>query len=744
MDDQHSSRTGQTKPPAAPAHPSVLDSVVVYAEGAVCRRRASVPVPRGGRLRLTGLPLSLDGRSLRARVLSGPAGAAVTEARLEQVAELREPTEVPDLQRELDEATERRSMLAERRRLVLSAIADTAALRAVPPQHRPEEPLRRTPADAWLELADFVDERLARLQQRAEELNREIELADHERDSAADRLERASTADRAAPVATAATVLLTITTDGAATADSAADSDTATLHLELEYGVPAARWVPTYRLSHRTGSDTGHLVLRAAVAQRTGEDWTGVHLALSTADLDRRTDLPRLASLRIGRSQPAPPPSGWREPPAGLSDLFTGYDAAAVPPPVPPRAAHLTGPGSVAARIGGARPSGPHPEAFAASADAPPARSGPYGGGTLSVDEPMPAPTYTPTPAPMPPPAPGGFAGYGGPPPPALAAPAAVPAAAPLPQAPGGPPPAEARRSRRLRRGSLAAPPRATGFAPDATLLDYPDLVLAGPDEPTARRGALHPRPERVEHEELDRVLPGGNPGEQIRRLVLPRHAVPPRESAGSFDHRFDAAAPADIPSDGTWHTVTVDEIPLTVRPEYVTVPAVEEKVYATLVLANGTDRAVLAGPVEVTVDDEFLLTAALPTLAPGGVRRLGIGVTESIEVARRTELRESTTGMLKGNSTVLDHRVHVRLANRLGRAVTVEVRERVPVTSDAEVRIEERADWHAPTVSTPECPPSTRLWRVDLPPGGSTELDGGYLIKIPAGKAIVGGNRRN
>lgn len=225
--------------------------------------------------------------------------------------------------------------------------------------------------------------------------------------------------------------------------------------------------------------------------------------------------------------------------------------------------------------------------------------------------------------------------------------------------------------------------------------------------------------------------------------LPLPRHAVPPRVSAGSFDHRFDAAAPADIPSDSTWHTVTVGEIPLSVHAEYVTVPAVDETVYGTLVLANRTAQAVLAGPVEVTVDGEFLLTAALPTLAPGGTQRLGTGVTESIEVARRTELRESTAGMLN-NSTVLDHRVHVELANRLGQAVTVEVRERVPVSREADIRIEERADWHAPAVPSPECPPSTRLWRVELPPGGRAELDGGYQIRIPAGKAIVGGNRRN
>ncbi|MFJ9953322.1 DUF4139 domain-containing protein [Kitasatospora sp. NPDC091207] len=743
MDDQHRTDNGKRSDEAAvPAHPSVLDSVVVYAAGAVCRRRARVALPPGGRLRLTGLPQVLDGRSLRARVLSGPPGTAVTEARLEPVAELRSPDELPSLRRQLKDAREHESAVRERHRRTLDAIAETSALRAVPPARRKDEPLRRTPADAWLELAEFVDERLARLQLRAEELTEELERAEHATETLTDRVERSSTAGPTRPVETSATVLLTLTRPvagpGPAQAqDQAQDQNAAPatepgtgteIDIELEYGVPAARWVPAYRLSYQQGSDTGRLVLRASVAQRTGEDWTGVRLALSTADLDRRTDLPKLRSLRIGRSQPAPPPSGWREPPAGLGDLFTGFDAVGPRPeprrrgPVPVAAVTAAAPPRFAAPVaptapgapyaGGARPSGPHP-------------GGPHPGGTRSADEP-PLPSL-------------GFAGYGGPPPQPggpLPPPAAAPAPAPL-----------ARRARSARGATeaagsafadefggaaapLAPPAPAT---PDATLLDYPSLVLAGPDEPTALRGTLHPPT-------ATRPAPAGSP---LTGLQLPLHAVPPRASAGSFDHRFDAAAPADVPSDGSWHTVTIGEIPVTVQPEYVTVPAVEEKVYGTLVLANRTAQAVLAGPVEVTVDDEFLLTAALPTLAPGGTRRLGIGVTESVEVARRTELHESTTGMLN-TSTVLDHRVHVELANRLGHAVTVEVRERVPVSSDSEVRIEERADWHAPAVPSPECPPSTRLWRIELPPGGRAELDGGYQIRIPAGKAIVGGNRRN
>lgn len=59
---------------------------------------------------------------------------------------------------------------------------------------------------------------------------------------------------------------------------------------------------------------------------------------------------------------------------------------------------------------------------------------------------------------------------------------------------------------------------------------------------------------------------------------------------------------------------------------------------YATVVLSNATAQASLAGPVEVTVDDDLLLT----TLAPGGVRRVGLGPAEGIRVTRRTNLHES------------------------------------------------------------------------------------------------------
>ncbi|MGW5275797.1 DUF4139 domain-containing protein [Streptomyces sp. NPDC004044] len=690
---------------------STLDSVVVYAQGAVCRRLARGSVSPDGRVRVTGLPRSLDPGSLRARVL-GASGVRVTEARVEVEAEPAAYTPY-ELRREVERLSDEYAAAQGRRDRQLSLIEEVSALHPVPPARKREDPHRRTPVDAWLELADFVDERLAGLHNRLVELEEALRDVEHELTVVADRLARASTDTPSTHVET--TVCAVLALDGTGDAE---------VELELEYGVPGAVWVPAYRLTHRQGDGTGRLVLRASVAQRTGEDWTGVRIALATADLRRRTDLPTLRSIRIGRSQPAPAPSGWREPPAGLVDLFSGYDAAG-PGPATTAAPAVVGAGSASVGAAGGSASGsvppppppppPAPQSYAGPPTAVPAPGGAdgalpeaFGGGLPALAQPAGS-------RPGNRPRTGGrsFAGA-----PAAMAPAAPGGAAP-------PPPPE----------PVAGPPQPSGAE-----LDYATLVLCGPDEQGGRRGRLFPDspfdPVAAEYRRR---------AEAVAALPLPGQAVRPRESAGSFDHRFDATARADIPSDGIWHTVTVGEIPVGLRTEYLCVPSVEQTVYATLVLSNSTDQALLAGPVEVTVDDDFLLTAALPTLAPGGVRRVGLGPAEGIRVTRRTNLHESTSG-LRNNTTVLDHRVHVELANRLARPVTVEVCERVPVTSDPDVRIEERADWTAPEEDTgpDRHTPGTRVWRLDLPAGATAALDGGYEIRIPTGKALVGGNRRS
>ncbi|MFF7637442.1 DUF4139 domain-containing protein [Kitasatospora sp. NPDC008050] len=761
-------RTDTTSPPA---WPTVLDTVVVHAAGAVCRRLAhgtlppdtasgnaasgdtapsnaasgnttsgdttsgdttlsgtdgTAPAPR--RLRLTGLPSSLLPDSLRAALPEGPAGWRITEVRQEAEARLTEPEQLPELRTRLTEAEQTEAALWSRGQRLAARIARTAELRAAPPRRRPAdppypadpsypadpqhpttpcqaaEPLRRAPAEALLALADFVDERLTVLHAEAESLDEQVRQATRERELLAARLARASTAEPATPVGTSTVVLLTLTPD-----EDARPLPAAPITVALEYRVPDARWVPTYQLNQQQDGASGTVLLRAAVAQRTGEDWSDVRIAFSTADLHRPAGLPDLRSIRIGRRRPAPAPTGWREPPSGLGGLFADYDSVPRPPapaprpqPVPLAAAPAGLPQAEQLRR---RAAGPRSYGAAPAAPPPPPAPSALGG-------PVPSGPLSSGPAPSGP-APGGaaphlmhakVASFDGPPP--------SPSGAPVPDA--------------------AVPPQPPHPAPD--LLDYAGLTLAGPTAPIGRRGSL--RPGARHRAAADHSL----------APALPPHTVPPRISAGSFDQRYDAEARTDVPSDGGWHTVGLGVLPVTLRPEYVCVPAVDPTVYATVLLANTGDRALLAGPLEVTVDDAFLLTTALPTLAPGATRRIGLGVAESVRVTRRTESQESTAG-LRGSTTVLTEQIHLELANRLAHPVTVEVRERIPVTGEKEIRIEERPGtppWSAPATPSQIHPPGTRLWQVGLPPGGRVALSAGYEIRIPAGKALAGGNRRS
>ncbi|MER7490651.1 DUF4140 domain-containing protein, partial [Streptomyces sp. NPDC126497] len=372
----------------APRWTSALDSVVVYAQGALCRRLARGTVPAGGRVRVAGLPRSLDPDSLRARVV-GASGVRVTGARVEVEAESPGAEGHDEALREVERLRDACAAARGRRDRQRGLIEEVGALRPVPPARERDDPHRRTPVDAWLELSEFVDERLTGLHDRLRELEEELRRAEHGLTVAEDRLSRASADASPAPVAGSPCAVLTL--DGAGEVE-----------VEVEYGVPGAVWVPAYRLAHRQGDSDGSLVLRASVAQRTGEDWTGVPLALATADLRRRTELPRLRSIRIGRGQPAPAPSGWREHPAGLTDLFAGYDAAVprpgtrsaagaapgpVPPPPPAPAGHGGPPGPV--------PKGALPQAFGGVTGPPRGRPG---GGPRTAAGPA-APGAAPAPA---------------------------------------------------------------------------------------------------------------------------------------------------------------------------------------------------------------------------------------------------------------------------------------------------------------------------------------------------------
>jgi hypothetical protein len=743
---------------------ATLDAVTIYLDAAVCVRRALLEPGNGkvsAQVRVVGLPLAITAGSVRARVLKGPAGLRVLDVRPAFDVEFADELDVPTEAKALEKAQDDKARFEVLAKQLTTEIAELQALRPrFLEQERADKP-REAHVSSMLALADFVsaelDEKLAR--QRA--LHKELDDAEEEVRLRRCRLKEASTAKRTerARVSRAVVVMLS-------------DPSTEPVELAVEYQVSGARWVPSYELRLERGFTSGTLMMRASVAQDTGEDWSGVTLALSTASLHRCTDVPELRALKIGRRQPEPPRSGWREPPPGLDELFEEYDAALAALP------HDTATAANHTRRG-EQSTGERPEVLSELIEegSPPSHTRTLGAGESPLSAPAPPsadkdvltscldvqldaleseesmtllpPTSRPRMsawkmqhlAARGKAVPRGVKEMEGL---ALRIPESqVVSAEAMPLEDSGSRP-------------IASAHKVPAFVPDDSFMDYDRLVMPGQAGPE-RRGCLTTASEwqyafvtgvSVQVDVfLAMVARASQRANLVTSLALPANCTPPH-SIDSFDYRFDYARRVDVPSTGKWTVVPVMTCDVKLTPGFVCVPSLEQKVYRTLEIDNSSQHALLPGPVNVSVGDEFLLTAQLPAIPPGAdARRLGLGVEEAIKVARKTQFKETTGGFF-GGSSLLAHEIEIELNNRLDSPAKIEVRERIPYAppSERDLEVEDSAvtpSWEKIETVDGEPIRGARCWKVTVPPGQTLVLKAEYTIRMPAGKMLVGGNRR-
>ncbi|QOY93484.1 DUF4139 domain-containing protein [Massilia sp. UMI-21] len=104
--------------------------------------------------------------------------------------------------------------------------------------------------------------------------------------------------------------------------------------LVLSYQVKRAGWKPTYRASLDSNASNLELERMASISQKTGEDWSGVKLRLSTGQ----------PNLTAYAPDPSPWLLSWRPPQEQEMALATQFRyAAPPPPPAAPKAVSVSG-----------------------------------------------------------------------------------------------------------------------------------------------------------------------------------------------------------------------------------------------------------------------------------------------------------------------------------------------------------------------------------------------------------------
>lgn len=695
--------------------PSVIDAVTVFRRGALVRRRVKL-VDDATAVRVGPLSLAIEDDSLR---IIGGEGAVAREARVvlslaEADARLAPPRdEVFEAARDAEAVA---SAQLDAHRATTSAIA---ALH-IEPRARPREAAPGPiPTAARVALLAFRHDALQRRAEEERSLQNALRLLAEERAELEEQLRQASSArnPRANQLRKAV--------------DIALDEASAGGELQIEYFVPGARWAPTYALRLHADMERGRLVMRAWVAQQSGEDWSDVVLRLSTAEPSSWTELPELNAIRIGRRQPPAPSKDWRPPPPGTGALFADFDAAfGVPPNAPPQRPPPVSPAQAAPPPHAAPPAAPRMDRGAGSEPQGEASTMVFGGVADGAAA--------------------SVAAIGEPP--AAAAPAKKRMMPMRSMAMAGGASDDSARMSDLVMSAADVGTSEPALAVGEELLRYRRLRMAGPDEPG--RGRLRPVSAGDSFEGLpgDPAASERNAIERAERIGgLPDGCSPPVEIEG-FDYAFETADRVSVPSTGRWLSVPVHETTVEGRRHYVVVPREQSDAFRYLDVPGPFVSPLLRGPLDVYVDGRFLLAREMPQVAPSDALRLGLGVESRIAVARNARFEESSAGLMRG-SLDLSHSIEVELQSQLDLPAQVEVRERIPVAApntgdDVEVSEGQvRPPWET---WEPGSPRETgdgleggRRWRVDLEPRGKATLRAAYVVRIAAKNELLGGNRR-
>lgn len=756
-----------------PVLTSRIDSVTVYRQGAlVCRTAivlAAQPVPP--QIKLVNLPLSLDDGSVRVRV-EGEGGDLPVASDVRVALDLavtehdRPPPDdeaLKQARRTVAEIAERVAHLrAQRRRFERLQVFER------PANKRGATPLA-SPVRARLALLEFRDKAMAGLDERIHEALASERRAVQVKEDLEHRQRLASKARQAKPHELRKAALINLR--GHVT-------PTHPVRIILEYMVPGARWAPSYAIYLSKDMTQATVSVRAAVAQSTGEDWHAAKLTLSTADIQRWTELPDLQVLRIGRRQPPVQRRGWRAPPAGAVELYADFDrfVAEHPRPSPAKpgapAAGRAARAEEAAMNFGGMDTGPSDEAVPMLADDESiddgilsetrTRSGmvPANRQREQAKKSMPRPSAPAMPmmarsVAMPaqaPPAPGYAPQRGGPPPSASMAGPLGGAPAPkggfgnMAEGAGGGGAFAAQQQ------SLAEPEHEA--APEQ--LAYGDLRM--PDPKDSRRGTLIVSQRRERYLEMLWVREVTREIDVVAIIDGAIHTAhragqggpPPRHhlasSQGGFDYVYAADGAVDIPSDGAFHGIPLMARSAPIELGYVVVPRESTDVFRHIKLKNPLDAPLLPGPADVYVGGDYLLSTDLRLAPPRGEVKIGLGVEQAIKVSRNTSYAEETAGLM-GGSLALRHEITIEVANRRALPVNVEVQERVPTLREREDEIQlDLAAVDPPWAAfEPEEYPlkGGHRWQVQVPAGQQKKLRVVYIVKISAKKELVGGNRR-
>src|SRR5258707_6491200 len=192
---------------------------------------------------------------------------------------------------------------------------------------------------------------------------------------------------------------------------------------------------------------------------------------------------------------------------------------------------------------------------------------------------------------------------------------------------------------------------------------------------------------------------------------------------------------PLAVPADGGPHTTSIGRFGLDAALDHLAVPVLAPEAYLRATVTNTSPLLLLPGPARVFHGTQFVGETSLATVAAGEEFELQLGVDDQIRV-ERTLRRRSTGKAVIGGTRTIHIGYGLTLENHRAGQTKVSVHDRIPGSTDAEIRGRLRETDPAPAKQTDL---GELTWELSLDGGQEATVRYRFSVEHPAQVTVTG-----
>lgn len=203
-----------------------------------------------------------------------------------------------------------------------------------------------------------------------------------------------------------------------------------------------------------------------------------------------------------------------------------------------------------------------------------------------------------------------------------------------------------------------------------------------------------------------------------------PANLIAPRPLRGGavYETRYEES----IPSDAIMRKVSLFDAAFSAEKVYEAAPLRAPFGYLTGRVKYRSDKPLLPGPAQVFYGDDFTGEAVLPETGNNQDIALSLGSTEDIKVTRTENRFRETSGLLS-TDIVYKIEIQIKIKNSRREPALMDVFDRIPISEDERVQIQDVNLQPAPVLRTPE---GLLRFRIQVPAASEQTITLKYVVR--------------